>query len=262
MSNPVILEISDGIATIKLNNPKKLNAFTDKMLVLLSNIVNECENNKNVKVIVLTGTGKAFSAGGDISSMGEDADNRPHITRQYISEIIQAFPKLMAVCKKPTIASINGVAAGGGLDLALACDIRVAGESARMAETYCKIGLLPGGGGAWFLPRIVGKSMAMEMLLSGKFIDATEANRIGLVNHVWTDTELMQKTRSLALSIAKNPPLSVTLIKQAVNDGIGAELTTSLDLIASHISLAKAGPDHIEAISAFKEKREGVYVGF
>jgi len=121
---------------------------------------------------------------------------------------------------------------------------------------------LPGGGGAWFLPRIVGKSMAMEMLLSGRFIDATEANRIGLVNHVWPDTELMQKTQSLALSIAKNPPLSVALIKQAVNDGVSGELTASLDLIASHISVAKSGPDHIEAINAFKEKRDGSYVGF
>jgi enoyl-CoA hydratase/carnithine racemase len=262
MSNPVTIEISDGIATLTLNNPKKLNAFSDEMLVLLSKLVNECENNSGVKVIILTGAGKAFSAGGDISNMGEHADNRPHITRQYISDVIQGFPKLMSVCKKPTIASINGVAAGGGLDLALACDIRIAGASSKMAETYCKIGLLPGGGGAWFLPRIVGKSMAMEMLLSGRFIDATEANRIGLVNHVWPDTELMQKTQSLALSIAKNPPLSVALIKQAVNDGVSGELTASLDLIASHISVAKSGPDHIEAINAFKEKRDGSYVGF
>jgi 2-(1,2-epoxy-1,2-dihydrophenyl)acetyl-CoA isomerase len=262
MPDPVTIEISSGIATLTLNNPKKLNAFSDDMLFLLSELVDKCENNDHVKVIVLTGAGKAFSAGGDISNMGEVADNRPHVTRQYISDVIQAFPKLMSVCKKPTIASINGVAAGGGLDLALACDIRVGGESCKMAETYCKIGLLPGGGGAWFLPRIVGKSMALEMLLSGKFIDAGEAKRIGLINHVWPDTELVDQTRLLASSIAKNPPLSVALIKQAVNDGTNSDLITSLDLIASHIAIAKNGPDHLEAINAFKEKREGSYVGF
>lgn len=262
MTEAVLIEINSHIATLKLNNPTKLNAFSDEMLLRLVALIDECERNDDVRVLVLTGVGKGFCSGGDVTKMGPDVDNRPHVTKSYITEVIQAFPKALQHLTKPIIASINGVAAGGGLDLALACDIRVAGESARMAETYCNIGLLPGGGGAWLLPRIVGKPKALEMLLAGNFVDANEAYHIGMINHVWPDRELAERTYKLASDIAGNPPLSVRLTKQAVIQGMGTDMASNLDLISSHIAVAKSGPDHSEAITAFKEKRKGNFIGY
>jgi enoyl-CoA hydratase/carnithine racemase len=261
MPESVLIEIRNHIATLTLNNPEKLNAFSDEMLLRLVALVDECERNDDIRVLVLTGAGKGFCSGGDVTLMGPEVDNRPDVTKAYIKNIIQAFPKKLEHVTKPIIASINGVAAGGGLDLALACDIRVAGESVRMAETYCNIGLLPGGGGAWLLPRIIGKSKALEILLAGNFIDANEAYNIGMINHVWPDEELADRTYKLASDIADNPPLSVRLTKQAVIHGMDTDMASNLDLIASHIAIAKSGPDHSEAITAFKEKRKGRFIG-
>jgi enoyl-CoA hydratase/carnithine racemase len=214
MSDNVIFEVSERIATLTLNQPAKLNAFTDAMLAELIKRIDECEARDDIAVVILTGAGRGFCSGGDVSAMGADADNSPHVTKRHVWDVIQAFPKRLARFDKPIIAAVNGVATGGGMDLALACDFRIAAGSARFAETYASIGLLPGGGGAWYLPRLVGRGMAMELLLSGEFIDAEEALRIGLVNHVWPDSELMSRTRELAARIAAKPPLSVRLIKR------------------------------------------------
>ncbi len=262
MSESVLFDVSERIATLTLNQPARLNAFSDAMLAELLARIDECAAREDVAVVILTGSGRGFCSGGDVSSMGEDADNRAHVTKTYIHEVIQAFPKRLQRFDKPIIAAVNGVAAGGGMDLALACDMRVAASSASFAETYVRIGLLPGGGGAWFLPRLVGRSMAMEMLLGGEFIDADEALRIGLVNHVWPDDELLERTRALAARIARNPPLSVRLIKRAVGHGLDNDLETCLDLVSSHIAIAKQGHDHAEAMRAFRAKRDGDYQGW
>jgi 2-(1,2-epoxy-1,2-dihydrophenyl)acetyl-CoA isomerase len=148
------------------------------------------------------------------------------------------------------------------MDLALACDIRVASESARFAETYAKIGLLPGGGGAWFLPRIVGQARALELLWTAEFLDAAQALELGLVNHVYPDADLMEETRKLAARIAAMPPLSIRLIKRVVAQGLNTDMMTSFDLISSHIAIARAGVDHPEAIAAFREKRDGTFTGY
>ncbi len=224
--------------------------------------LDECESRDDVLVVILTGAGRGFCSGGDVGNMGEAADNRPHVTKDRIWRDIQAFPKRLARFEKPIIAAVNGVATGGGMDLALACDIRVASESARFAETYAKIGLLPGGGGAWFLPRIVGKARALELLWTAEFLDAGQALEIGLVNHVYPDAALMAETRKLAERIAAMPPLSIRLIKRVVEQGLATDMTTSFDLISSHIAVARAGADHPEAIAAFREKRDGTFIGY
>ncbi|MCB1738887.1 MAG: enoyl-CoA hydratase/isomerase family protein, partial [Gammaproteobacteria bacterium] len=205
--------------------------------------------------------GRGFCSGGDVGGMGGGQDNRPHVTRARIADIIQAFPKRLARFDKPIIAAVNGVAIGGGMDLALACDFRVAGRSARFAETYAKIGLLPGGGGAYFLPRIIGKGRALELLLTADFIDAGTALEIGLVNHVFDDDSLLEQTHTIARRIASLPPLSVRLIKRTVVHGLESDMMSSLDLVSSFIAVTRAGPDHVEAIKAFREKRPGDYVG-
>ncbi|MBK6657965.1 MAG: enoyl-CoA hydratase/isomerase family protein [Proteobacteria bacterium] len=262
MSDTVVLEVSERVALITLNRPDKLNAFSDEMLMLLVARIDECAARDDVGAVVLTGAGRGFCSGGDVSTMGGEADNRAHVTKDYIWHTIQAFPKRLAHFDKPIIAAVNGVATGGGLDLALACDLRVAARSARFAETYAKIGLLPGGGGAWFLPHLVGKAWALELLLAADFIDADTAQRIGLVNHVYDDDQLLSEARALAHRMAHMPPLSVRLIKRAVNHALNGDMTASFDLISSHIAIAKGGPDHAEAISAFRERREGKYQGY
>jgi enoyl-CoA hydratase/carnithine racemase len=257
----LVFEVSDHIATITLNRPAKLNAFTDAMLAALVNAVDECDQRDDVRVVVLTGAGRGFCSGGDIGAMGEGSDRRPHVTKQHIADDIQAFPKRMATFTKPIIAAVNGAAAGGGMDLALACDFRTASKSARFAETYGKIGLLPGGGGAYLLPRIVGKARALELLFTADFIDAAQALEIGLVNHVFEDAQLIAATRKIAARIAAMPPLSIRLIKRTVNEGLASSLEASLDLVSSHIAVTRSGPDHAEAINAFREKRQGKFVG-
>jgi len=257
----LLFDVEDNVAILTLNRPEKLNAFTSAMLTGLVEALDACGERDDVRAVILTGAGRGFCSGGDIGGMGEGQDNRPHITKKRIADEIQAFPKRLARFEKPVLAAVNGPAAGGGMDLALACDFRVAGKSARFAETYGKIGLLPGGGGAYFLPRIVGKAMAMEMLLTAEFIDADEALRIGLVNHVYEDNQLMAEARRIAKRIASLPPLSMKLIKRTVNEGLTSDMAASLDLVSSHIAITRSGPDHVEAIKAFKEKRAGVYVG-
>ena len=258
----VIFDIADHVATITLNRPEKLNAFTSEMLLELDSAIDECDRQDDVRAVILTGAGRGFCSGGDVGGMGAGQDNRPHITKQRISGEIQRFPKRLARFAKPIIAAVNGPAAGGGMDLALACDFRTASRSARFAETYGKIGLLPGGGGAYFLPRIVGKARALELLLTAEFIDADTALDIGLVNHVYEDDELMERTHKIAARIASLPPLSMRLIKQTVNEGLESDLATSLDLVSSHIAITRSGPDHVEAINAFREKRPGKFVGY
>lgn len=262
MTDTVLFERKGKVAILTLNRPEKLNAFSDPMLARLVALIDECQASPEVAVVILTGAGRGFCSGGDIGTMGADADNRPHVTKEYIWDVIQAFPKRLAQFDKPIIAAINGPAIGGGLDLALACDIRVASRSARFAETYARIGLLPGGGGAYFLPRIVGRAMALELLLTADIIDADEALRIGLVNHVYDDADLMPAALALAERVARLPPLSVRLIKRAVDHGLNGDMAASFDLISSHIAIAKAGPDHAAAISAFRERRDGDFVGY
>lgn len=262
MTPDLLFDVADHVAVITLNRPLKLNAFTGAMLHGLVGLLDECDARDDVRAVILTGAGRGFCSGGDVGGMGGAADNRPHVTKNRIWHDIQAFPKRAARFEKPLIAAVNGVATGGGMDLALACDIRVAGQSARFAETYAKIGLLPGGGGAWFLPRLVGPARALELLWTAEFLDADQALSIGLVNHVYPDDGLMAGAMALASRIAAMPPLSVRLIKRAVHQGMAVDMTTAFDLISSHIAVARAGHDHAEAMAAFREKRPGRYHGF
>ncbi len=150
MAQDLLVEVRDGIGVLTLNRPDKLNAFTSEMLFGLVDALDDFEGRDDVQVVILTGAGRGFCSGGDIGGMGEGHEARPHMTKERIWREIQAFPKRVARFEKPILCAVNGAAVGGGMDLALACDIRVAGQSAKFAETYAKIGLAPGGGGAYF----------------------------------------------------------------------------------------------------------------
>jgi 2-(1,2-epoxy-1,2-dihydrophenyl)acetyl-CoA isomerase len=261
MSDDLLFEVKNKIAVMTLNRPEALNAFTPGMLKGWVERLEEAQSRDDVNVLLVTGAGRGFCSGGDVKRMGEGADNSVATTKNRLWTETQMVAKRMIQFDKPSIAAINGVATGGGLDLALCCDIRIAAESARMAETYARIGLLPGAGGAWHLPRIVGKAKALEMFWTCDFIDAPEAKEIGLVSYVWPDAMLMERALELAAKIARGAPMSNRLIKRTLTQGLETDLWTHLDQISSHIAVVRATEDHQEAIRAFKEKRQPVFKG-
>ncbi|MCZ6728848.1 MAG: enoyl-CoA hydratase-related protein [SAR324 cluster bacterium] len=261
MSENLKFEIDNGIATITLNRPEKLNAFTPDMLEAWLAAYRECRDSDAVNVVVLTGAGRGFCSGGDVARMGDSADASPMDAKTRLASSVQQLPLTLAEMDKPVLAAVNGVATGAGMDVALMCDMRIAAESARFAETYVKIGIVPGAGGAYFLPRLVGYTKALEMLLTGDFVDAQEALRIGLVNQVVPDDQLMEKTYELARKISSNAPLSVRLIKRAMVQGLSMDLRSHLDQISSHMGVVRGSEDHKEALAAFKEKRTPVFKG-
>ncbi len=261
MSELIKFEIDQGVATITLNRPDKLNAFTDQMLEDWLVALEQCRTNDDVRVIVITGTGRSFTTGGDVESFSSSASQTPANIKRRINEGAQRLPRKITEMDKPVIAALNGFATGGGLDIALACDIRFAAESARFAETYVRMGLIPGVGGAYLLPRIVGTSKALEMFWSCDWMEARDAERIGLVNKVFPDAELMEGTYAFARRVAAGAPLAVQLIKRVMRFGIDKDLATAHEIVASNLPIVRTSEDHKEAVAAFKEKRQPQFKG-
>lgn len=262
MSEDILFEVAERVATITLNRPDRRNAFTLDMVDRWADRLEECAARDDVHVVIMTGAGKGFCAGGDIDDLmrarlGEDALGK----KRELTEHIHRIPRAIERLDKPIIAAINGAATGAGLDLALMADIRYAAESAKLAETYVKVGIVPGAGGAYILPRRVGVAKALEMLWTGEFLDAHEAERIGLVNKVLPDDQLMPHTREVAQRIADGPTLAVRMMKRAVYQCQDLDLRASLDLISSHYAIAATGHDHREAVEAFLEKRTPRFEG-
>lgn len=261
MSEYLHYHIDQGIATITLDRPEKLNAFTDDMLEAWLAALEDSRVNPDVRVIIITGTGRAFTTGGDVGTFSASSTQTTAQIKSRVAEGVQRLPRKIQEIDKPVLAAINGLATGGGLDIALACDIRIAAQSARFAETYARMGLIPGVGGAYFLPRIVGVAKALELLWTADFIDAAEAERIGLVSKVFPDTELMEGTYAFARRIADNAPLSVQLIKRVMRFGLDKDLATALEIVAANLPIARSSEDHREAVQAFKEKRQPRFTG-
>jgi enoyl-CoA hydratase/carnithine racemase len=261
LSDTLLFEIRDHVATITLNRPEKLNAFTDSMLDAWIEALEYCRVNDQVRAVVITGSGRAFCSGGDVGGFKDRATATPAEIKRRLAEGTQRLPRKMAQVDKPLIAAINGAAYGGGLDVALMCDVRIAAQGAKLAETYARMGLVPGAGGAWYLPRLIGTARALEMLWTGEPISAQEAERIGLVNRVVPDAELMEHTMTYANKIAAGAPLSMRLIKKIVYQGLTLNLDDALDLAASNMSIVRTSEDHLEAVAAFKDKRRPVFKG-
>ncbi|GAV24511.1 enoyl-CoA hydratase [Carboxydothermus islandicus] len=257
----ILLEKKEGIATITLNRPEKMNAFTLEMIDRWVNFLQECQQDDAVKVIVLTGKGKAFCTGGDLELLEKTAKSTPLASKNLIWKHIQKIPLLLwEVIDKPVIAAINGTAVGAGLDMALMCDLRFAAESARFSEGYIRLGLVPGDGGAYFLPRLIGIAKALELLWTGDFIDAREAHQLGLVNRVYPDDKLLEETYKFAERLVKGPEVAIRMIKRAVYQGLRMDLRAALDLISSHFAIAQFTDDHREGLNAIKERRPPVFL--
>jgi enoyl-CoA hydratase/carnithine racemase len=217
-----------------------------------------------VRVAILTGAGKAFSSGGDLQAMADETAARaaaPVSTPAYYTRGIQRITLAFARLDVPVIAAVNGPAIGAGCDLACMCDIRIAGQSARFAESFVKVGIIPGDGGAWLLPRVVGFSKACEMTFTGDMLDAQAALACGLVSRVVEDAALLAAARDLAGRIAANPPHAVRMAKRLLQQGREMAQAPLLEMAAQMQALAHTTADHREAVTAFLEKRPPQFTG-
>ena len=252
----------EGIATIILNRPDKMNALSRGLFEGIYNAVEDATKDNEVRVLVITGTGQAFCSGADVKALAENA-SRPATEEKERPRGMRHVPFAIQLqqCDKPVIAAINGAAVGIGLDLALACDIRIASDKARLTVGYIRRGMLPAGGATYFLPRLVGMDKACQFIWTGDMIDAKEAERIGLVTMVVPHDELESATRELAEKIAKGPPQAIQSAKRAIYEGLKTDLETNLEYtMAVRQELLKTG-DHKEGTTAFVEKREPVFKG-
>ncbi|MBI3966819.1 MAG: enoyl-CoA hydratase/isomerase family protein [Chloroflexi bacterium] len=257
----ILFEKSEGIATITLNRPESLNAFHPQMMADLEDAFDEIGQDSEVRAAILTGAGRAFCSGGNVKTMAQAAGGGAGSTgRQRLRHVHGAVLSIRR-CNKPIIAAINGLAVGGGLDLALWCDFRIASDKARMREVYTKIGLAPGGGGVYLLPRIVGLQKALELILAADWIDAQEAERIGLVLKTVPHDELMSTARDLAGRIASSAPVSVPLAKRAVYRALNQEPDEHLEYMAMILEKLRQTEDHKEGLAAIAEKRQPRFQG-
>ncbi|HJS83956.1 MAG TPA: crotonase/enoyl-CoA hydratase family protein [Acetobacteraceae bacterium] len=265
MTDKVLFQQDGGIVTLTLNDPAMRNPISERETVdAIVDALRRLNADPSVRVGILTGAGSAFSSGGDLRAMRDAAEGRakaPARTMQYYKEGIQRIPLAFERVDVPMIAAVNGPAIGAGLDLACMCDIRIAGESARFAESFVKVGLIAGDGGAWLLPRAVGYAKACEMAFTGEIIDAREALAYGLVSRVVPDGELLGAARALAERIAANPSHSVRMTKRLLMEGRNVRMDTLLEMAAAMQSLVHATADHREAVAAFLEKRPARFSG-
>jgi 2-(1,2-epoxy-1,2-dihydrophenyl)acetyl-CoA isomerase len=266
----LLATIEDGIAVIVMNRPERRNALSRDMLNAMSSVLAACETDPAVACVVLTGAGGAFCAGGDVKGMadgsgggstaqaGADLDSRIHAQR--VSQ--RATAGKLYKMPKPTIAAIPGAAAGAGLSLALACDLRIASESAVMTTAFAKVGFSGDYGGTYFLSHLVGSAKARELYYLSDRIDMNEALRLGLVNWVVPADQLEAKTREIAHRLAKGPRVAYRYMKENINRAVtGADVDDCLDLEATHHNHTGLTEDHREAAKAFVEKREPVFQG-
>jgi enoyl-CoA hydratase len=259
MSEPnLLVDISDQIATITINRPKSLNAVTDEVFLELEQVMFDLTDNDEVAVIILTGAGeKAFVAGGDITKMVEAT---PTWARDF-ALLAQRVLNVIESSSKPVIAAINGYALGGGCELAMACDIRIASEKALFGQPEVKLGIIPGFAGTQRLARLVGKGKAKEIIFTGEMLDAAEAGRIGLVNKVVPADQLMESCREMASIIAQRSRSAIRISKEAIDNGLEMDMTRAERYEADLFALCFSTEDQREGMKAFVEKRPAEFVG-
>ena len=252
----IIFEICDDVAVLKINRPAVLNALNRQTLVELLQAVREIGLDENIKGLIITGFGaKAFAAGADIKELAVMTPVQAQTLSNQGHMLMDAIENL----GKPVIAAVNGYALGGGCELAMACTIRIASETAKFGQPEVGLGLIPGYGGTQRLPRLVGKGRAMQMILSGKSIDAAEAWRIGLVNEVVAAPLLMDKAMEMLASLTNNAPIALRLAIAAVNRGMEASQTEGCASEADLFALCAAIEDRAEGTAAFLDKRKPVF---
>ena len=255
--------VEDGIARLTLNKPEKLNALSWGSWSEIENAIADADSNDDVKCVLITGAGRGFCAGTDLTGQGAEADwperpltGRPGMMRSRYLGTAQVYH-----CRKPTIAAVNGASVGAGFSLAMACDIRIASEAARFSAIFVKRAIVADTGCTWFLPRIVGYQEAAKMLFTGRIVDAAEALRIGLVSEVVPADELAARSEALAREIATGPSVAVELIKKVTQDGLTRDLDTQIQMEQFLQGITSQTEDVKEGRLSFMERREPVFRG-
>lgn len=253
-------EVVDHIATITLNRPRRKNAFTLEMIDAWTTALLEAENDPDVRVVVVTGAGGSFCSGVDLAVLDE-VEPTPIAAKNLLAKNVHRVAHAAEALTKPYLAAVPGDAFGAGMDMALLADIRLASASARFSQAYIKVGLVPGDGGCYLLPRIIGSAKALQLMWTGSVVDAQEALELGLVTDVHDDEDLPGAIGALASKIAAQPPIAIEMIKRSARLGEKHDLRTALDLISSHHAIVVATEDSREARKALVENRKGNFVG-
>jgi 2-(1,2-epoxy-1,2-dihydrophenyl)acetyl-CoA isomerase len=262
----LLYEVDQGVATITLNRPAVLNAISPQMIEELHSTLNGIRDDASVRAVVVTGAGRGFCSGADLKARQriKPSEAPPDASTAGADRLRRTLnPLVLAIrtIEKPFIAAVNGVAAGAGCNLALACDIVLASDEARFGNVFTRIGLIPDCGGHFFLPRLVGFHKAAELMFTGDIIDAHEAERLGLINRVVAHAELVKQARELGERLARGPTRAIGLCKRTMNVGITADLAAVLDAEAEGQGLARQTEDHWEGVQAFLEKRPAHFTG-
>jgi enoyl-CoA hydratase/carnithine racemase len=263
VAEPILLSREGAVATLTLNRPELRNPISDPDTIdAIVETLGRIQLDRSIHVAILTGSGSAFSSGGNLKQMGSAAARRaPAETLTWYDSGIQRIPRAFDALEVPIIAAVNGPAIGAGCDLACMCDIRIAAESATFAESFVKVGLVPGDGGAWLLQQVIGYAKACEMTFTGDALSAQDALACGLVSRVVPDATLMQSAQALARRIAANPPQVVRMSKRLMQQARVASLESVLQLSAALQGLAHTTSDHVEAVAALLEKRAPRFTG-
>ena len=253
-----------GVLTLTMNQPETRNALTGNTAV--QELVDACAAitlDAGIRCVILTGAGPVFSSGGNVKDMRRffEQDISPELIREEYRNGIQRIPRALYNLDVPVIAAVNGAAIGAGLDLACMCDIRIASDRATFAESFVKVGIVPGDGGAWLLPRVVGMSKASEMAFTGEAISAAEALACGLASRVVAPEALLVEAQKIAAKIAANPGGVLRMTKRLLREGQRSTLESLLELSAGYQAIAHKTPDHQEAVMAFLQKRKPVFAG-
>jgi len=258
----LIYEVKDSIATLTLNRPDRLNALGGSLRDDLHDAITRSAADPEVRVLIITGSGKGFCAGGDVKAMNEAKEGRRE--RPFMEKIAPGRDRTLLAMREapqPIIAAVNGAAAGAGMNLALACDIRLASSAAKFSQAFVKRGLHPDWGGTYFLPRIVGMAKACELIFTGALIDAAEALRLGIVSQVLAPEELLPAAQALARAIAAGPPIAIRLAKRGLYRNAESDLRTALEYETFAQNACFETEDATEGIRAFVEKRAPQFKG-
>jgi 2-(1,2-epoxy-1,2-dihydrophenyl)acetyl-CoA isomerase len=258
----LLFDVQDRVATLTLNRPDRLNALGGTLREDLYDAILKCGSDPDARAIVITGAGRGFCSGGDVKAMSErdQAGQAPSVTERF-TPIRDRIILAMRDCPKPIIAAVNGAAAGAGMNLALACDMRIASTAARFSQAFVKRGLHPDWGGTYFLPRIVGVAKACELIFTGDAIDAAEAFRLGIVNAVVAPEALMPEAYKLARKIADGPPVAISGAKRAIYHNLDVDLRAALEFETFAQNISRDTEDAKEGVRAFVEKRPAVFRG-
>lgn len=251
------LEVADRVATLTVNRPDKLNALNDATVAELGKAIDQIREDDSIGGVLLTGAGRAFVAGADISELSGQTPASAKARARAGQDVFRRIE----TCPKPVIAVVNGFALGGGCELAMACHIRIASDAAKFGQPESKLGLLPGYGGSQRLPRLVGKGRAIQLLITGEMIDAAEAYRIGLVNRIVPAADLMNAAREMMKTILANGPLAIAACIEAIDRGLDVSLDEGLIIEANQFAVLAATEDMREGTRAFMEKRAPAFKG-